>query len=85
MPEYHISSPPIHISDPPPMGVTEKRWKPSLVLPDPPKGIGERLLALEGANIGYGEGGKPILEGIDLVINRGVKLILRGPNGAGKC
>lgn len=58
-------------------------FKPSLVLPDPPKGIGEILLALEEADIGYGEGGKPILEGIDLVINRGMKLILRGPNGAG--
>jgi ABC-type molybdenum transport system ATPase subunit/photorepair protein PhrA len=46
--------------------------------------IGERLLALEGADIGYGEQGKPILENIDLVVNRGMKLILRGPNGAGK-
>jgi len=71
--------------DPPPVAVTEVRRKPSLVLPDPPKGIGEELLVLKGANIGYDEeGGMPILEGIDLVINRGVKLILRGPNGAGK-
>ena len=69
---------------PPPVGVTEKVFKPSLVLPDPPKGIGERLLALEGADIGYGEEGKPILQGIDLVVNRGMKLILRGPNGAGR-
>jgi ATP-binding cassette subfamily F protein 3 len=69
--------------DPPPVAVTERVFKPSLVLPDPPKGIGETLLALEEADIGYGEGGKPILEGIDLVINRGMKLILRGPNGAG--
>jgi ATP-binding cassette subfamily F protein 3 len=46
--------------------------------------IGERLLALEGAGIGYGEQGKPILENIDMVVNRGMKLILRGPNGAGK-
>ena len=63
--------------DPPPLGVTEKRWKPSLVLPDPPKGIGEKLLVLEGADIGY-DPGAPILQGIDLVVNRGVKLILRG-------
>ena len=69
--------------DPPPQGVTEKRWKPSLVLPDPPKGIGEKLLVLEGADIGY-DPGAPILQGIDLVLNRGVKLILRGPNGAGE-
>lgn len=70
--------------DPPPMGVVETRWKPSLVLPDPPKGIGEKLLVLKKASIGYGDGSPPILEGIDLVVNRGVKLILRGPNGAGK-
>ena len=71
--------------DPPPSAVTQKRHKPSLVLPDPPKGIGEKLLVLQGADIGYDEGeGAPILEGIDLVINRGMKLILRGPNGAGK-
>lgn len=60
--------------DPPPVGVTEKQWKPSLVLPDPPKAIGERLLSLEGADIGYGEGGAPILEGIGLTINRGMKV-----------
>lgn len=70
--------------DPPPVGVTDKVFKPSLVLPDPPKGIGEKLLALEGADIGYdGQEGKPILRGVDLVVNRGMKLILRGPNGAG--
>lgn len=70
--------------DPPPLAVVEVRRKPSLVLPDPPKGIGEKLLVLKKASIGYGDGSPPILEGIDLVINRGVKLILRGPNGAGK-
>jgi len=69
--------------DPPPMAITEKIFKPSLLLPDPPKGIGEKLLVLEGADIGYGDEGKPILQGIDLVLNRGMKLILRGPNGAG--
>jgi len=71
--------------DPPPNSLTEKRHKPSLKLPDPPKGIGEELLVLQGADIGYKEEGKaPILEGIDITINRGMKLILRGPNGAGK-
>jgi len=71
--------------DMPPSSLTEKRHKPSLKLPDPPKGIGEELLVLQGAHIGYKEEGKaPILEGIDITINRGMKLILRGPNGAGK-
>jgi len=69
--------------DPPPMGITEKAFKPSLVIPHPPKGIGETLIALEAAAIGY-EDGRPLLEGIDFVINRGMKIILRGPNGAGK-
>lgn len=70
--------------DPPPLSVMEKRWRPTLQLPDPPKGIGEKLLSLEGADIGHDIEGEPLLRGIDLVINRGVKLILRGPNGAGK-
>ena len=71
--------------DPPPVSTTEKIFKPSLVLPSPPKGIGERLLALENAEIGYGEeDGGAILKNIDLVIYRGMKLILRGPNGAGE-
>lgn len=68
--------------DPPPLSVTATRMKPSLRLPDPPKAIGEKLLSLKGADIGYDE--EPLLEAIDLTINRGVKLILRGPNGAGK-
>mmetsp|Transcript_11224 Transcript_11224/g.22394 ORF Transcript_11224/g.22394 Transcript_11224/m.22394 type:complete len:726 (+) Transcript_11224:42-2219(+) len=68
--------------DPPPLSVTAKRMKPSLQLPDPPKGIGEKLLSLVGADIGYD--GEPLAKGIDLTINRGMKLILRGPNGAGK-
>ena len=69
--------------DPPPTGITEKAFKPSLVIPHPPKGIGEKLLELESADIGY-EDGKPLLKGIDFVINRGMKIILRGPNGAGE-
>ena len=68
--------------DPPPLSVTAKRIKPTLKLPDPPKAIGEKLLSLEGAAIGYD--GKPLATGVDLTINRGMKLILRGPNGAGK-
>ncbi|KAL7545552.1 hypothetical protein ACHAWF_008905 [Thalassiosira exigua] len=70
--------------DPPPTAVTATRRKPSLTLPDPPKGVGETLLALEGADVGYdAEGGAPVLRGIDLAVDRGTKLILRGPNGAG--
>lgn len=68
--------------DPPPLAVVVKRTKPSLVLPDPPKAIGECLLCLEGADIGYSEeDGGAILKGINLEVNRNMKLILRGPNG----
>mmetsp|Transcript_15888 Transcript_15888/g.36628 ORF Transcript_15888/g.36628 Transcript_15888/m.36628 type:complete len:726 (-) Transcript_15888:548-2725(-) len=67
--------------DPPPLAVTAKRRKPSLALPDPPKGIGADLLSLKNADIGYDDA---ILKNINLTINRGIKLIIRGPNGAGK-
>ena len=61
-----------------PLAVTAKRRKPSLSLPDPPKGIGEDLLSLKNADIGYDDA---ILKNINLTINRGIKLIIRGPNG----
>ncbi len=69
---------------PPPMAVTEKRWKPTLVLPEPPKSMGDVLLELQNANIGYDAEGAPLLKNISLEITRGMKIILRGPNGAGK-
>eukprot|EP00804_Cyclotella_cryptica_P006801 CCRYP_010939-RC/>CCRYP_010939-RC protein AED:0.08 eAED:0.08 QI:137/1/1/1/1/1/7/377/665 len=69
--------------DPPAVGLIEKRWKPKLNLPEPPKGIGETLLSLENASVGYGED-DIILKNIDLQVNRGMKLCIRGKNGAGK-
>ncbi|KAL7476941.1 hypothetical protein ACHAW6_002768 [Cyclotella cf. meneghiniana] len=69
--------------DPPAMGLTERRWKPKLNLPEPPKGIGETLLSLESALLGYGED-DIILKNVDLQVNRGMKLCIRGKNGAGK-
>ena len=67
---------------PPAAGIVEKRGKPSLKLPDPPKSMGEILLSLEGADVGY-EGEEPLLKDIHFELKRGTKLILRGPNGAG--
>ncbi len=68
---------------PPPTSVIESRFKPSMVLPEPPKAMGETLLKLSKADIGHEEG-KPLLKSIDFELRRGTKLILRGPNGAGK-
>lgn len=68
---------------PPAAAVVEKRAKPSLSLPKPPKSMGEVLLSLEGADVGY-EGEQPLLKNVNFELKRGMKLILRGPNGAGK-
>lgn len=69
---------------PPAAAIVQKTWKPSIVLPDPPKAMGDILLSLKDANIGYDEDGEPLLKSINFELRRGQKLILRGPNGAGK-
>lgn len=69
--------------DPPAMSLTERRWKPKFNLPEPPKGIGETLLSLESALVGYGED-DIVLKNVDLQVNRGMKLCIRGKNGAGE-
>ena len=45
---------------PPPVAVVETKFRPELVLPPPPKAIGEDLLVLKNADIGY-EDGVPLL------------------------
>lgn len=69
---------------PPAAGVIEQRWKPSLILPEPPKAMGDVLLELEDVNIGYDEDSSPLLTNISFEVRRGMKIILRGPNGAGE-
>lgn len=69
---------------PPAAGVVEKRRKPSLVLPEPPKSMGDVLLELRSADIGYSPEGPPLLENMSFEVTRGMKIILRGPNGAGR-
>lgn len=63
--------------------VVAQRFKPSLVLPEPPKAMGESLLALDEAKVGYGDN-KVLVSDVKLNIRRGMKILVRGPNGAGK-
>jgi ATPase subunit of ABC transporter with duplicated ATPase domains len=70
--------------DPPPVSVVSRGRKPELVLPPPPKPNGEDLLKIEGGSIGHDPNEEPLLKNIDIVVKRGMKLLLRGPNGAGK-
>ena len=70
--------------DPPPVAVVSTGRKPELVLPPPPKPLGQNLLKIENAFIGHDPNEEPLLRNIDLTISRGMKLLLRGPNGAGK-
>ena len=69
--------------DAPADAVVAQRFKPSLVLPEPPKAIGESLLALHEASIGHGAD-KALVSNVDLDIRRGMKILITGPNGAGK-
>jgi ATPase subunit of ABC transporter with duplicated ATPase domains len=66
---------------PPSAGVISKQWSPSLVLPPPPKALGDTLVAVKGGDFGHES---IIVSNANLEITRGMKLILRGPNGAGK-
>jgi ATPase subunit of ABC transporter with duplicated ATPase domains len=63
------------------LATTQTRFKPTLTLPDPPRAIGETLIALTQAQVGWTG---PLVSGIDIKVKRGMKLLLRGPNGAGK-
>eukprot|EP00592_Proboscia_alata_P006477 CAMPEP_0194357088 /NCGR_PEP_ID=MMETSP0174-20130528/4621_1 /TAXON_ID=216777 /ORGANISM="Proboscia alata, Strain PI-D3" /LENGTH=632 /DNA_ID=CAMNT_0039126963 /DNA_START=63 /DNA_END=1961 /DNA_ORIENTATION=+ len=69
---------------PPPVAVISNAKIPELVLPPPPKPLGENLMSLSNADIGYDPNDEPLLRDISLEIPRGMKLLLRGPNGAGK-
>jgi ATP-binding cassette subfamily F protein 3 len=53
---------------------------PRFHLPEAPAGAFEAL-TLKGAVVGHDQ---PVLQGIDLVLERGMRLVLLGPNGCGK-
>lgn len=59
------------------------RFRPTLILPDAPKAVGETLLSLQNAKVGW-DSSLPLVSNIDLDITKGMKLWLRGPNGCGK-
>jgi ATP-binding cassette subfamily F protein 3 len=48
----------------------------------PPARAGERVIALDGVEQGYG--GRPVYQGLDFELRRGERVALVGPNGAGK-
>jgi ATPase subunit of ABC transporter with duplicated ATPase domains len=72
--------------DAPPEELLQERFKPRLVLPTPPKSIGETLLSLKNADIGYDSTSEepPLISNVNFDIQRGMKILIRGPNGAGK-
>jgi ATP-binding cassette, subfamily F, member 3 len=67
--------------DKPDEAIVAARFRPSLILPEPPRAIGEILLALRQTSVGYDN--EPLVENVNLDITRGMKLLIRGPNGAG--
>ena len=69
--------------DDPAMAIVAKRFKPTVVLPDPPKAMGNVLLSLNNALVGH-DPSKPLVKNVNLEVTQGMKLLIRGPNGAGK-
>lgn len=61
--------------------VALQTFRPSMILPVPPKAVGETLITLKDAVIGHD---KPLVTNVNLEIVKGMKLLIRGPNGAGK-
>ena len=70
------------LAEEPDEAIVVERFKPTLSLPEPPRSIGETLLAIKNAAVGYDKD-KPLVENVNLELSRGMKLLIRGPNGAG--
>jgi ATPase subunit of ABC transporter with duplicated ATPase domains len=75
--------------DAPSQDLIEKRFKPYLKLPHPPRPNGESILSIQNdAMIGYDDPDTgitvPLISNVNLDIQRGMKILIRGPNGAGK-
>lgn len=63
-------------------GSLSVRRKAKLVLPEPPP-CGPFPIALRNATLAWGNAA-PVVVDTDLVVEKGMRLVIRGPNGAGK-
>ena len=68
--------------DTPGEAVIAQRFKPSLKLCYPAKSVGDVLLSLEDASIGYGD--RELIKNVNIDITKGMRMLIRGRNGAGK-
>lgn len=59
-----------------------KERKAKLQLPEAPKCMFE-VVRLDKASYGWEED-KPLFENVDVIVERGMRLVIVGPNGAGK-
>lgn len=71
----------------PEVPVDTDNHRPSLKLPDPPRGT-QHLLSLEGVKLAWDANAAAnnnfIINRCDVRIERGMRMVVRGPNGAGK-
>ena len=59
-----------------------RSWQMKLEL-DQPAHVGQQILTLEDAAVGY-PGQRPLLAGLNLTVQGGQRIVLTGPNGSGK-
>jgi len=65
-----------------PTAIERQTRRPKFALPAPPAGAVEPLGLTGGAAFGWGE--RPLLQGVDFMLERGGKYVVLGPNGVGK-
>jgi len=70
--------------DAPTESIVAQRFRPTMKLPNPPRAVGNTLLSLKDASLGYERDGSPLVSNVNLEIVKGMKLLIRGPNGSGK-
>jgi ATPase subunit of ABC transporter with duplicated ATPase domains len=68
--------------DKPSTSIVAARFRPSLILAEPPSSMGDALVCFEGAHVGHGNA--TLISDVNLEITKGMRLLVRGPNGAGK-
>jgi len=68
--------------DDPSQEIIIERFTPKMELPVSPRAVGDVLIGLNEASVGFDE--KALVSGINLDVCKGMKLLIRGKNGAGK-